>query len=168
MKKLKTLIALAGLTTVTSAIAAEDAGHFAKGRTQFTVLGGTGYAFDESYLVLGIGAGYYVLDGLNVGLQLEAWLDGDPSLYKITPSINYVLYSVPRIKPYVGAFYRFTEIEDQPSLDSAGGRAGVYLQLGRNGYAGLGAVYESYLDCNTRIYVSCDEVYPEVSFVFSF
>ena len=45
------------------------AGAFSKGRTHFVVTAGTGYAFDETYLVLGLGANYYLIDGLNVGLH---------------------------------------------------------------------------------------------------
>jgi hypothetical protein len=167
MNKAQVALLLSGLLTVTAA-SAEEGAAFLKGQKQFTVLGGTGYAFDESYFVLGAGISYFVLDGLNVGLQLESWMGADPSILKITASSQYVFYQTPRVKPYVGVFYRYTDVESRSSLDSIGGRAGLYLQVGRNGYAGFGGVYESYLDCNPRIYGSCDEVYPEVSFVLSF
>jgi hypothetical protein len=171
MKTMKASFCLTACMALMSASAAETeggAGLFAKGQKQFTVLAGTGYAFDEDYFVLGAGLGYYVMDGLNVGLQLETWTGGDPGILKFTASTQYVFYKTPRIAPYVGAFYRYTDIEDQSGIDSVGGRAGVYLQMGRNGYAGLGVVVESYLDCNTRLYVSCNETYPEISFAFTF
>jgi len=171
LNKILSSLAIAGLLTGASATAADsnsDAGLFAKGTKQFTIVGGAGESFDESYFVLGLGAGYYVVDGLNVGLQVESWMGADPSIFKVTALTNYVFYQVKRFSPYVGAFYRYTDIEDRDSLDSAGGRAGVYMAVGRNGYAGFGMVYESYLDCNTRVYVSCDTTYPEVSFAFSF
>lgn len=141
---------------------------FGQGRTHFVLSGGTGYAFDESYFVIGLGASYYLLDGLSAGLQLESWSGGDPSMYKITPSLQYVFYRVPRVKPYVGAFYRRTNIENLPDLDSVGARAGAYVQAGRNGFIGLGAVYESYMDCSKTVYRSCDSTYPEVTFTFAF
>jgi len=173
MNMIRVSLALAGCIGFLSASAAEPnqsagAGLFAKGQKQFTVLGGTGYAFDEDYFVIGAGLSYFVMDGLNVGLQLETWTGGDPGILKYTASTQYVFYKTPRISPYIGAFYRYTDIEGRSGIDSAGGRAGVYLAMGRNGYAGLGAVYESYLDCNTRVNVSCDETYPEVSFTFAF
>jgi hypothetical protein len=167
MNKSCVSLLLTGLLAVTAA-SAEDGEAFFKGQKQFTVLGGTGYAFDESYFVLGAGISYYLVNGLNVGLQLESWMGADPSILKITASSQYVFYQTARVKPYVGAFYRYTDVADRSSLDSVGGRAGLYMQVGRNGYAGFGGVYESYLDCNPRIYGSCDEVYPEVSFLFSF
>jgi hypothetical protein len=171
MKTIQFSLLLATLMTgacVSAADGDSNAGHFAKGTKQFTVLGGTGYAFDESYIVLGAGVSYYVMDGLNLGLQLETWTSGTPGIFKITPSVNYVFYKTPTIQPYIGAFYRYTDVESRRSFDSLGGRAGVYLRMGRNAYAGLGGVYESYLDCDPRVWGSCDETYPEISFTFAF
>jgi hypothetical protein len=88
-------------------------------------------------------------------------------MYKITPSVQYVFHQVP-LKPYVGAFYRRTSIDGLPDLDSAGARAGIYFQAGRNAYFGVGAVYESYLDCSTTVYRSCESTYGEATFTFAF
>jgi hypothetical protein len=128
------------------------AGAFSQGRTHFFVGAGSGQAFDESYLVLSVGASYYLFDGLSVGLSYETWTGGDPDMYKITPSVQYVFHQVP-LKPYV---------------DSAGARAGIYFQAGRNAYFGVGAVYESYLDCSTTVYRSCESTYGEATFTFAF
>jgi len=167
MKK-QLLAAIATCAFAVPAAAQSVAGSFAQGRTHFVVTAGTGYAFDETYLVLGLGASYYVLDGLNVGLFVESWSGSDPGMTKITPSVQYVFYQVQRVKPYVGAFYRRTNIEGLPDLDSVGGRAGVYIQAGRNAYIGVGAVYESYLDCSSAVYRECDSTYAEVSLTFAF
>ena len=140
---------------------------FRKGQVQFFVGGGPGQAFDESYFVISAGASYYLIDGLALGLALETWTGGDPSLWKITPSVTYVFHQA-AIKPYVGGFYRRTSIEDRPDLDSVGGRAGVYFQAGRNTYIGVGAVYESYLDCNENVFRSCNSTYGEFTFTFAF
>jgi hypothetical protein len=165
-KFLSGIIALCALSA--PAAAQEVAGVFSKGRTHFVVSGGTGYAFDESYFVLGLGASYYLIDGLNVGLHVESWSGADPGMTKITPSLQYVFHQVRTVKPYVGAFYRRTDIERLEDLDSWGGRAGVYIQAARNAFIGLGAVYESYLDCNKTTYRSCDSTYAEVSLTFAF
>jgi hypothetical protein len=142
-------------------------GAFSQGRTHFFVGGGSGQAFSESYFVLSLGVTYYLIDGLGVGLAYERWTGADPGMYKITPSVQYVFQQLP-LKPYLGAFYRRTSIENLPDLDSVGGRAGVYFQGGRNFHVGIGGVYESYLDCNKTTYRECDSLYPEVSFTFSF
>ena len=168
MKKIVALaIAAAVWTSSAPASAQTVAGAFGKGRIHFVVTGGTGYAFDESYLVLGVGASYYLIDGLSAGVFLETWSGSDPEMYKVTTSLQYVFYRTP-LKPYLGAFYRRTEIDRLPSLDSVGGRGGIHFQAGRNGHIGVGAVYESYLDCTESIYRSCDSFYPEVSFTLSF
>jgi hypothetical protein len=72
------------------------------------------------------------------------------------------------LNPYVGGFYRRTYIDGLPDINSVGARAGVYLKAGRNAYIGIGAVYESYIDCNTNTYRSCSDTYPEVSFTIAF
>ena len=161
------LAACAALLSI-PASAADVAGVFGKGRTGFVVSGGTGYAFDQSYFVLGLGLTYYVVDGLNVGLFAESWSGNDPHFYKVTPSVQYVFYQVPKVKPYVGAFYRRTYFSSLPDINSYGGRAGAYIAAGRNAYIGGGVVYESYLDCNKSIYRSCSETYPEISFTLAF
>src|SRR5215471_19310055 len=71
------------------------AGAFGSGRTHVFVSGGTGYAFNETYFVLGAGVSYYVINGLNVGLSAEYWSGADPHVTKISPSVNYVFYQVP-------------------------------------------------------------------------
>jgi hypothetical protein len=165
---LNAALALAAAFASITADAADVAGAFSRGRTHFVVTAGNGYAFDQSYLVLGLGASYYVLDGLNVGLFLESWSGSDPKLVKVTPSVQYVFHQVPVLKPYIGAFYRRTYVNSLPDINSVGGRAGVYLQAGRNAYLGAGGVYESYLDCSTTVYRSCSDTYPELSFTVAF
>jgi hypothetical protein len=156
------------LTPVARADAADVGASFSQGRSRFSIVGGNGYAFNESYFVLGVGASYFVADGLNAGLDLEWWTGGDPGIVKVSPSLQYVFYQVPRVAPYVGAFYRRSYIQDIEDLNSAGGRAGVYISAGRNTHVGLGMVYESYFDCDESTYVSCSDTYPEVSFTVAF
>ena len=166
----KVLAAASLAFTASTAVAADVgvAGAFSKGRMHFAVTAGSGSAFDESYLVLGIGASYYLLDGLGVGLHYESWSGSDPDITKITGSAQYVFHQVQTVKPYLGAFYRRTDVDNLPDLDSVGGRAGVYLRAGGNAHIGLGVVYESYLDCSETIYRSCDSTYGEVTFTIAF
>src|SRR3954471_13587303 len=144
------------------------AGGVSKGKTHLIATARTGYAFDESYLVLGLGASYYLFDGFNVGLFFESWTGSNPKMTKITPSVQYVFYQVQHVKPYVGAFYRRTSISGLDDLDSFGGRAGADVRRGRTAYLGLGAVYESYIDCNTGTYRKCNSTYGEASLTFAF
>ncbi|MGH8688820.1 MAG: hypothetical protein ACREVQ_14055 [Burkholderiales bacterium] len=156
-------VILAG-TLASPAQAQHVAGVFSQGRTHLYVTGGTGSSFGETYTVLGAGVEYFVIDGLSAGLAFESWSGANPGFTTITPSVRYVFYGVPTVKPYVGAFYRRTDIDDLPSLDSVGVRAGVYVQAGRNAYVGFGVSYESYRDCEPTVYRKCDNTYPELSF----
>jgi hypothetical protein len=163
-------VVLATLLALSSGVvrAAEVAGVFGQGRTHVIATAGTGHAFNESYLVLGLGVSYYVIDGLNLGLSFESWTGGDPGMRKLTPSAQYVFYRMERIKPYVGVFYRRTYVDGLQDIDSAGGRAGAYVRAGRNAYIGAAVVYESYVDCNNTVYRSCSSTYPEVTFTLAF
>lgn len=147
---------------------ADVAGAFSKGNKHFAIYGGTGYAFDDDYFVIGVKGSYYFANGFNIGLGLETWTGGDPDISKITPSLQYVFYQPAVVKPYVGVFYQHTYIEDLDDLESVGVRAGVFIASGRNIYIGLGGVYESYLDCEESIYRTCDDSYPEISLTFVF
>jgi hypothetical protein len=172
MRNNRFTVLLAGLLAVLCsdfAKAADVAGVFGQGRTHVVATAGTAHAFGDTYLVLGLGVSYYVIDGLNVGLSYEAWTGGDPGVSKLTPSAQYVFYRSERIKPYVGVFYRRTYVDGLPDIDSAGGKAGAYFRAGRNAYLGAAVVYESYVDCNNAVYRSCTSTtYPEVTFTLAF
>jgi len=142
---------------------------FTKGTTRVSLTGGWGRSFDEDYLMLGIGAGRFIANGLNIGLDLEAWMFGDPGILKISPNVNYVLSSPRRrTKPYVGGFWRRTMVEDAEDLSSIGGRAGAYFKGAGPVMIGGGVVYEDYLDCDENLYQSCSQVYPEFLISASF
>ncbi|VUD65124.1 hypothetical protein TDB9533_03484 [Thalassocella blandensis] len=155
--------------TSSSALLADSTpGAFAQHQKQFSLVAGNAYAFGDEYLVVGLGIHYFVLDGLSTGLHMETWTGGDPRLNKITPSVQYVMWQFPGVKPYAGMFYRKVYIEAQDDLESAGGRAGAYFQAGNNAYMGAGVVYETYADCDERIFEDCSETYPEFLFSVSF
>jgi hypothetical protein len=141
---------------------------FADGSMRLSVLVGNGYAFDESYLIVGIGFGYFVAKGLELGLDAESWSGGTPHITKISPEVRYVVPTNSAMRPYIGAFYRWTMIENYDNLTSAGGRAGLYFLSGQGSYFGAGAVYEKYLSCDQSVYRSCSDTYPEIIFAIAF
>ncbi len=156
------------LCAVPLANAQEAGGMFDKGRLHGSVMAGYGSAFGDEYAIFGAGVNYYLIDGLAIGGAFETWRGGNPTVSKLTFSTQYVFYQVPRIKPFVGAFYRRTFVTGIDDLDSFGGRAGAYFQVGRNAYIGLAGVYESYADCTESKYRSCSDTYPEVTFTIAF
>lgn len=135
---------------------------FSRGRTRASLSAAMGSSNGESYFVMGGGVGYYIANGLQLGVDGEAWLGNDPDIYKVTPEIRYVFTRIERLYPYVGAFYRRTFFSGKlDDLDSYGGRAGIYSSLGGRMYAGVGMVYEKYAKCDDRIYSACVATYPE-------
>ena len=148
--------------------AADMAGIFDQGSTQFSLLAGSNNAFNNNYLVLGAGVTYYVVDKVGVGLSYENWSGSGPGINKITPSVQYVFDRWPSLRPYVGGFFRHAVISGLPNIDSVGARAGVYFAAGSSSVVGVGLAYESYLNCQPAIYYSCSDTYPEVSLLFGF
>ena len=144
-----------------------QAGPFQQGSQSVAVIAGSGRAFNEDYIILGLGYGYYVLNGLELGIDAQFWLSGDPSINKLSPKITYVFTQPERIKPYVGAFYRRTFIDGLDDLDSIGYRAGLNFMGKGNFFFGIGAVYEEYRSCNEAVFRDCSNTYPEILFSFS-
>jgi len=122
---------------------------------------------DETWTILGVGAGLYVIDGLNVGLSGTFWVGGSPFVSTITPTLTYVFHFVPVVQPYLGTFYRHYFVGDgYLDTDSVGGRLGVYIPMGKHVYLGGGIVYEHFFDDD--VFASRDDVYPEITIAFSF
>lgn len=144
------------------------AGMFDKGSKRFSLLIGSGQAFGDNYTIIGIGAGYYAYDGLELGINLDSWQGGSPDINEVTPEIRYVFRNQSSIDPYVGALYRWTFISGLDDLTAYGLRAGVYITTGRTSYMGIGVAYIENTDCDERIYISCSETYPELSIAFTF
>jgi hypothetical protein len=141
---------------------------FEQGNLRVSISGGSARAYDDDYVVIGAGVGYYFRDGLETGLDFDAWLNGDRDIYSISPQIRYVFYQVPKVKPYAGAFYRHTFVEKRDDIDEIGLRAGVNFMMGSSSYLGVGAVYDSIVDCDPDDHSSCSDFYPEVVLSVSF
>lgn len=164
MKWALLVLAFLGICTPT----AKAAGPFERGNLQGSVAVGTGTAFSQDYLVLGVGAGYYLLDGLMVGARVDGWFGNSPSIYQVTPEARYVINALPKLKPYVGAYYSRTFYEGLPDLNALGARVGAYIPLGGRVSLGAGVAYERVQNCDKSVYRDCSRTYPELSLMFSF
>ena len=171
---LGTLLILSAMSSTAIAASVGTGGvstAFSRNSTTFGVVAGSGSAFNDNYIILGLGVGYYVVDGLELGIDVQRWISGEPSITKVSPQIRYVFTQPQVIKPYVGAFYRRTyygsyrgiDLDDQ---DSFGYRAGAYFSANNGIYIGGGIVYEEYTDC--ELYTDCSSTYPEILFTVSF
>ena len=174
LKGLAVFIAIAGTSSSTFAASVGSGGvstAFSKDSTTVSVVVGSGTAFDDDYLILGVGVGYYLTRGLEIGIDVERWFSGEPTISKVSPQIRYVFTQPQRIKPYVGAFYRRTFYDDLDGIDiddqdSFGYRAGAYFSTSNNVYIGGGVIYEEFTDCS-RV-TDCSTTSPELLFSFSF
>jgi hypothetical protein len=177
LRILKTVAVLFILTGTSNSTLAASAGTggvstaFSKNSTSVAVVIGSGSAFNDNYTILGIGAGYYVTDGLEFGIDLQRWFSGDPTITKVSPQIKYVFTQPKAIKPYVGAFYRRTYFDDYNGIefddqDSFGYRAGAFFSTNNRVYIGGGVVYEEFKDCSNL--TDCSTTNPEIIFTVSF
>ncbi len=174
INKIAALLFFLGVSNITLAASVGTGGistAFSKNSTSVGVIVGSGSAFNDNYIILGVGVGYYVVQGLEIGIDVQHWFSGDPSITKVSPQIRYVFTQPKVIKPYVGAFYRRTyfgdlngrSIDDQ---DSFGYRAGAFFSTNNRVYIGGGIVYEEYKDCDPSY--DCSTTYPEILFMVSF
>ena len=139
---------------------------FDQGRVRVSVGLGAGGTTDNRYFVLGGGVGYFVVDGLEVGVGVDAWLGGTPGITKLTPSLRYYLHFVPTVQPYLGAFYRHWFVgDDFPDVDSVGGDVGLVTQLGGGAFVGGGVAFERIVSTCVD---DCWDIYPELILSFSF
>jgi hypothetical protein len=138
-------------------------------RGHFTLMAGGGAenAFGVRYFGIGLGVGYFVVDGLEVGLFGAHEFGDGPSLNEVSPSLRYVaqpLVGRSPVIPYAGVFYNHWFVGDPGSdADTAGTRAGVVYLSGRV-IAGIGIAYEHVLSTCVQ---SCDQVYPDVTLGFT-
>jgi hypothetical protein len=135
---------------------------FAAGSARISIAFGGATAFKQDYSVFGIGGGYFVADGVEAGLEAEAWSGNSPHIEQVSPQLRVVIDTEGTIKPYIGAFYRRTYIENYRDLDTVGARAGIYFLAGRSTYLGAGLVQDIHLNCDRTVYASCSETFPEL------
>ena len=140
---------------------------FDRGRMNLSVGGGSTSNFGQRYFALGGGFGYFVLDGLEVGIAAVHQFGDGPSISQVQPRVRYVVQPLvgrsPLI-PYVGAFYNHWFIGDgYPDVDAIGGRAGLLYISGRV-LLGVGvAVERTVSECIDE----CWTVYPDFTISLS-
>jgi len=164
LKQASTKIMFLFLCTISMSV---NAGAFDNGTLTGTLAVGSGQLYTEDYFVIGLGAGYFVTDGFQVGLDVSAWTGGDPSIYEVTPKLTYVFDNPSSVKPYLGMFYNRTFIEGLDDNNSLGYRAGFYSPVGERAFIGIGAVYTELQDCTETSFISCSSTYTELSFIFT-
>lgn len=162
------LAALVLAAAVAPAHAEDPPTPFDQGRVSVDVAVTEQTAFDTSRFGVGAGAGYFVLDGLELGLFGMHMFGDGPGLDEVSPSVRYTaqpLFASWPVVPYVGGFYNHWFVGDGlPDVDAVGARAGVVRLSGRL-LIGVGIAYEHTVSTCSA---SCDTVYPDITFGFTF
>lgn len=143
---------------------------FQRGRVEALLGGGYGVYDSRGYLILQLGGGYYLRDGLSAGLTGEGWLGSRPQIYDVSPYVRFVfLDSTWRYKPYAGAFYRRTSYSSLSGpVDSAGVRGGFIFPLNKRAYLTAGLAFEHDFQSAVNVTASRDAIYPEIGLEFTF
>ncbi|HEY4175181.1 MAG TPA: hypothetical protein VGM90_00045 [Kofleriaceae bacterium] len=142
---------------------------FDQGRFGISLGGGTSSNFGERYTAIGGGVGYYVLDGLQIGLSFIEEFGSGPNLFKLSPNVQYVaqplVYKWPLV-PYVGAFFNHWFVGDNiADVNTVGGRLGLlYVGESRVVIGGGIAVERIVSQCDK----DCTDVYPDFVIALSF
>jgi hypothetical protein len=145
-------------------------GPFDSGKIRGSVFGS--YSNNSGYLVLGGGVGYFVWNGVELGVDSSIWLLEEPMLIHVSPKATYYLALHRKWIPYAGVFYRHIFVESAPDQDSVGARLGIGMQQGPITIS-LGIVGERDLPCNATRFADadqteCNHFYPEFGFGISF
>lgn len=141
---------------------------FDQHRQNLSVVVGAGTTFNEDYFIVGIGYSYHIFRGLSLGADFELWTSGDPTIYQVSPELQYVINLDGNLKPYGAVFYRRNYIEGEEDLDASGYRAGVYYLTGSNSFLGYGIVHTEFKDCSETIYEDCEDTHSELTFMLAF
>jgi hypothetical protein len=170
MRRLTVVIGL--LFSLAQAGRAEEANLslFQQGAKRLSVGAGYGTFNDNGYFILGLGAGYDIVNNLELGLDGEVWAGSTPGIETLSPRLTYYIpLGEQRWEPYVGGFAKRTFYNSRyDNLNSAGGRVGVVTAIGAHTYLTGGLVFEQFLNCDASVYSHCSQTYPELGLGFTY
>lgn len=141
---------------------------FEEGSVRVSVLLGSGTAFGEDYSILGAGIGYYLADNVEIGIEGESWQGRGPGISRWSPQVQYVVPFGEVVRPYAGAFYRRTFIDQYDDFNDAGVRGGALFLYGHSAYIGVGIAHERHLGCDRAVFGTCSDTYPELQIAILF
>jgi hypothetical protein len=160
-------VLVAALAAALPASADDRGTPFDQGRVGVTLTVGEQSSFGYNHIALGAGAGYFVLDGLELSAFALHEFGSGPSIDEVSPAVRYVAQPLVGdwpVIPYVAAFYNHWFLGGGFSdLDTVGARAGLLHLRGRL-IVGLGVAFEHVVSTCT----DCNFVYPDVTFGFTF
>jgi len=125
-------------------------------------------SLSKDYVGFGVGYRYFPFDGVEVGLDFDLLLGNEPIIYRVSPEVSYVFYSLKTFVPYVGAFYEYNYIVNMENKGGFGARAGFYTPVGNRSYIGYGLSAGELRQCEKAIYGDCSVIQAEFKFSLIF
>src|SRR5512140_3453311 len=114
---------------------------------------------NQTYFTLGGRLGYDVAFGLTPEIGASYWMGGTPSIFSLSPGVTWYM-PLPRVRPYVGAFYSHEFFSGGfPDQDALGARGGIAIFGAGPLSVNVGVAYKRQMSCS----VSCDTWWPEAS-----
>jgi len=175
MRPARLLLAIALIATATLTTRSAQAQSFGasggydpfdQGRFRLSAFLGAASGFENTYFMLGVGVGYFVLPGLELGAQVDQWFGSAPNVTRVAPELKYVINIIDSVKPYIGGFYRHWFLTSGfDDLNTAGGRAGLIIVTSPHAYFSAGAAYERVIN---KCDVNCSYWFPEVGLALAF
>ena len=125
-------------------------------------------SLNKDYVGFGVGYRYFPFEGVDVGLDFDLLLGNEPIIYRVSPEIRYVFYTLQTFIPYVGGFYQYNYIVNIENKGGFGARAGFYTPLSDHTYIGYGLSAGELRQCEKAVYGKCTTVQAEFSFSLLF
>ena len=113
---------------------------------------GATFAYGNTYGNLNLGAGYLMKHGLMPNAEASYNFGASPTFWTLRPGVTWFL-PVPRLHPYVGAYYTHWFVSSGGDQNGVGGRAGFSM-----GPVSLGVTYDRAFNCSKN----CDVWTPIV------
>lgn len=169
---------IAALSLIVSLVRADILFH--KGTLAFGIgIGSGSITYDtayestrKNYFIFGLGADYFIVDNLSIGVSVWNWSGESPTVMQYTLPTTFYFDTGSKISPYTGIYYRYTDymglysdrFGNSYSVDathSLGVRIGFAYKVDF-GYVGIGLAGEKDVDDGTTT------SYPELSVGFVF
>ena len=112
---------------------------------------------NSDYIITGGNIGWFLLDGLKLGVGYERWYNQTPNIDKLSVDLNYYLPVSERVRPYIGAFLANNYLGSVDAGISEGVKIGILFS---SEVASIGLEWnQEYYD---RCFIGCERAYPMV------
>jgi hypothetical protein len=140
---------------------------FEQGAVRVSAGGGYVFVGEQGYFSVGGSGGYFVLDGLELGVEVMTFLGPQPNITSVSPRITWTIWQIPVVHPYGGGFWSHWFVaQGEPDFDTVGFRFGVQIRAGSRALVSAGVRRE--LQVPVCYLKGCSSWTPELGFSVMF